>query len=754
MISPLDKQINKYRVLVCLLIIANMISGCSGSSESIANDGQAGSVSISDTTDTTVTGNQPSNRPANNTTNNDSGTLDGESDLLNPSFSTTTLVSFDITVPAYMSNQLNVRLDWGNVSVSAAWVRDENWTTSEMLPVNTENPLTITFADRDGSLILGQVENTFRTGNGASESVRITADQFDTDSWDNDNDGVSNLDESILGTNPVGGDVPVPVQAVLELVPDKTFRITWQTAVNASSYRVLENPDGISGYNDISGELPANSVKYEHRVALYNRANARYVVQACNANGCADSNEQIVSGSLERAIGYIKASDPGWDSEFGTALSLSADGNTLAVGSEAKVVYVFARVNSNWQEQARLVSPDSRFNSEFGKAVSLSADGNTLAVGAHGGYGPITNDGVGATYVYSRTEGNWNQQAHIQSSNAQFGDQFGFALSLSSDGEVLAVGAPQEASAATGINGNQNDNTAINSGAVYVFVLEEGVWRQQAYLKASSTNRFRNEFFGHAVSINGNGTTLAVGAPRTNDVHVFTRISGVWNQQAYLQGDNTETGDGFGTAVSISRTGDVLAVGAPGEKSAAIGINGNQNDNSAVDAGAAYVFAHATNGWQQEAYLKASNTDLRDEFGYALSLSADGDKLVVGAYFEQSVAAGINGNQNDNSFTSTSASNDSSSGAAYTFLRSDGSWQQQAYIKSSNTGNVREDTCWRFIGNDVVFESGDKFGSSVSLSADGNTLAVGAPDECGGVAGINGDQDDNSIPDSGAVYLY
>jgi hypothetical protein len=85
------------------------------------------------------------------------------------------------------------------------------------------------------------------------------------------------------------------------------------------------------------------------------------------------------------------------------------------------------------------------------------------------------------------------------------------------------------------------------------------------------------------------------------------------------------------------------------EDSAATGIHGNPSNNGAPDAGAAYLFVRRrNNSWAQQAYLKASNTDGGDVFGYSVSISDDGDTLVVGADFEDSAATGKSGNPSNN----------------------------------------------------------------------------------------------------------
>jgi hypothetical protein len=89
-------------------------------------------------------------------------------------------------------------------------------------------------------------------------------------------------------------------------------------------------------------------------------------------------------------------------------------------------------------------------------------------------------------------------------------------------------------------------------------------------------------------------------------------------------------------------------VGAPYESSSATGINGNQADNSADLAGAAYVFTRTGDIWVQQAYVKAPNTDADDEFGADVAISGDGNTLAVGAFGEASRATGIGGDQTDN----------------------------------------------------------------------------------------------------------
>ncbi len=457
---------------------------------------------------------------------------------------------------------------------------------------------------------------------------------------------------------------------------------------------------------------------------------------------------------------YVKASNTEAEDEFG--VSLAVDGDTLAVGASREdsdatgvggdegsgsanlsgAVYVFTRSAGVWSQQAYIKASNTDAIDRFG--MSLALDGDTLAVGASGEDSSATGvagnesdnsaSGSGAVYVFTRSAGAWTQQAYLKASNTEADDLFGEALAL--DGDTLAVGASGESSSATGVGGDEDDNSANGSGAVYVFTRTAGIWTSQAYVKAS--NPSSSDRFGLSVALDGDTLAVAaveegsdatgVGGDQNNDlspnsgaVYVFARNAGDWTQQAYVKASNSQSDDLFGRAVAID--GDTLVVGANREGSSATGVDGDESDNSASGSGAVYVFTRVAGAWSQQAYVKASNSQVGDEFGGAVAV--DGDTLVVGARFEASSATGVGGDESDNSETE--------SGAVYVFTRSAGVWSQQAYVKASNTGSF------------------DQFG--VPLALDGDTLVVGAVTESSSATGVNGDESDNSALESGAVYV-
>lgn len=399
---------------------------------------------------------------------------------------------------------------------------------------------------------------------------------------------------------------------------------------------------------------------------------------------------------------------------------------------------------SGWTQLQYLKSATPDTGDIYGVNLAVSSDGTTLAIAAYNedsssaGIGGNQLDNSladsGAVYVYLRSGTSaWVLQAYIKASNPDAGDLFGQSLILSADGNTLAVGAYAESSNATGINGNQTNNSASQAGALYVFTRAGTTWSQQAYIKPSVVSGA--DWFGTNIALSADGNTMAAGAHGSDIagggagvVYVFTRSGSVWSQQAQIFGSNTGFLDIFGLDVALSSDGNTLAAGAFGEQSNATGIGGNQADNSLSNAGAVYILTRSGTVWTQQAYIKASNTGTGDSFGYFVALSSDGNTLAAGAPYEDSNATGIGGNQADNSVMD--------SGAVYVFTRSGTVWTQQAYVKASNTG------------------SSDNFGLKVALSANGNLLIVGALGEASNATGVNGNQANNAMPGAGAVYAF
>jgi hypothetical protein len=508
---------------------------------------------------------------------------------------------------------------------------------------------------------------------------------------------------------------PLPAAPTASVEGDiKQLIFSWDAVAGAGYYRLLENADGHSGFTQVGNDIPAGTLTATRDIAvhLFDWVEARYLVEACNIGGCNSSSVITATEVMLDTIGYFKASNLEYRDGFGGNVALSADGNRLAVSALERV------------------------------------------------------------YVFRREDIKWYQQAVITGSNTEVDDWFGRSIALSSDGNTLAIGAPREDSSATGINGDETDNSAGGAGAVYVFRLVDGAWLQQAYIKASNTDIY--DFFGEKLALSADGNVLAIGAPyedsgatgingdqfddNLNDcegdsgaVYVF-RFDGVdWFQQAYVKASNTgigeeynydnqtacHWGDHFGHDVSLSDDGDTLAVGAPLEDGLSSGVNGDQSNEGDItyDSGAAYLFYFDGSSWSQQAYIKPSAlpapTAVHYFFGHRVDLDASGTILAISAPDDgNSSVESVNEppvNLNRENF---------GSGAAY-LLRFDGnSWSHESYFKASNA------------------EALDRFGANIALSADGSTLAVAAVGEDSNACGLGGDQSDNTADESGAVYVF
>ncbi len=384
------------------------------------------------------------------------------------------------------------------------------------------------------------------------------------------------------------------------------------------------------------------------------------------------------------------------------------------------------------------------------------------------GYVTLALDDAAA--IYPLTIDPTVQTAYLKASNAGTNDEFAYTVAV--DGDTIVVGARFEDS---GNPADPNDNSAQDTGAIYVFTRSGGTWTQQAYLKAAI--RDPGDDFGFAVAIDGD--TIVVGAsgeesgtgdPNDNSrtdsgaAYVFVRNGTTWSQQAYLKPSNPDISDLAGRSVAVS--GDTIVIGAYNEDS---GNPTNPNDNSASNAGAAYVFVRNGTTWSQQAYLKAANAGAEDLFGRSVAIA--GDTIVVGAPYEDS---GIPGNPNDNGANNA--------GAAYVFTRSGATWTQRAYLKAGSIGagdqfgyavalngntlvigapgQGNSGAAYVFTGNAASWTqqaflkaanagTGDYFGAFVAI--DGDILTVGAPGEASRNAG---DPNDNGAPNAGAAYVF
>ena len=365
---------------------------------------------------------------------------------------------------------------------------------------------------------------------------------------------------------------------------------------------------------------------------------------------------------------------------------------------------------------------------QSGSSVALSSNGAVLAIGANN-----SDDGAGHVRVYINTGGRWEQRGSDLDGSAT-GDMFGSSVSLSADGTILAVGAPN----ADGVNG-------VDSGRVYGFQWISNAWQP---LGSTLNGAGSDDVFGYSLALSDDGTILAVGAFGNNaggfgagHVQVFAWTDTDWNQRGSdLLG--LFPGDIFGYSVALSSDGSIVAGGA--------GQDGN--------SGSGYVRIHRWSGsaWQQEGST-LMGFSANDYFGFSVSLSGDGSTIAVGAY-ETNYAVvyrndGTDWVQIGQTFRAESSRDKLGLSLSLSF---DGKTIVFGVPFVRNLANVENGYAlvfrlspngqeWMQVGQQLFGEAAyDRFGWSTSISDSGTRIAIGAISNDGNGVGA----------DTGHVRVY
>ena len=357
-----------------------------------------------------------------------------------------------------------------------------------------------------------------------------------------------------------------------------------------------------------------------------------------------------------------------------------------------------------------------------GQSVSVSSDGSRLAVGIRSG--GSSSQGIVRVFDWDGTS--WTQVGSDIVGLVN-GDNFGRAVSLSSDGARVAIGAPFA------------DPVPSSSGQVTVYELSGSTWVQMGSVFSGTYN---NERLGTSVSLNSDGTKLAFGGTHVGDrgrveVHSWSGTS--WTQDAggvWLAGD--AVGDEYGTSVSLSSDGTRLAVGAAAHNT----------------SGYVRVYEFSENAWGRLGSI-INGEGTTDRFGFSVSLSSDGTRFAAGgigntansghvrvyewtwlayagSYDWMQVGSDIDAESSGDNFGySVSLNSDGTRLAAGAIFNNSNRGHTRVFDWSVVTGGLS--STWNQIGSDIDGEaSNDYSGHSVSLSSDGLRLAIGAPNNADG----------------------
>ncbi len=354
--------------------------------------------------------------------------------------------------------------------------------------------------------------------------------------------------------------------------------------------------------------------------------------------------------------------------------SLALAGGNILVRIDTKGARYPLRIDPLIQQGEKLTGAGEEGEGRFGASVALSADGDTALIGA-----PRDQGFAGAAWVFTRSGSTWTQQGPKLTGNepgVEAGEEecaeetgeepggcaFGRSVALSADGNTAVIGGPR---------------ADDHQGAAWVFTRSGSTWTQQGGELTGGEERGAGHF-GRSVALSADGDTALIGGGADRAARgaawVFTRSGTTWTQQGPKLAGGEESGEGrFGASVALSSDGDTALIGGPGDTG---------------HLGAAWVFTRTGTEWTQQGAKLTGGEELGEgRFGYSVALSGEGDTALIGG-----------------------RSDSEDAGAAWAFTRSGSKWAQQGpKLTSGEESDAR------------------RFGYSVALSGDGSTALVGGP---------------------------
>jgi hypothetical protein len=357
---------------------------------------------------------------------------------------------------------------------------------------------------------------------------------------------------------------------------------------------------------------------------------------------------------------------------------------------------------------------------DFGWSVTLSSDGQRMAVGARVNDGGGFDSGQVRVYQWSGTD--WVQYGADINGEAAY-DESGYSVTLSEDGNRLAIGAPG------------NDDSGFDAGHVRVYQYFNTAWQQ---LGDDIDGEAAYDGSGVSVSLSADGSRLAIGAIGNDGsgfdaghVRVYQLTGNAWLQLGDDM-DGETAYDGSGVSVSLSSDGSRLSIGA------------DQNDGNGIDAGHTRIYQYAGGDWLQLGD-DIDGESFGDFSGHSTSLSSAGDRVAIGAPYNIDGGGAITGHVRVYQYSNTQwlqLGNDLNGEAAYdesggsVSLSSDGNRLLVGALGNDggglNSGHARVhqwvEGDWNQLGDDIDGEAPeDASGRSVALSSNGNSTGIGAP---------------------------
>jgi hypothetical protein len=348
------------------------------------------------------------------------------------------------------------------------------------------------------------------------------------------------------------------------------------------------------------------------------------------------------------------------NSFFGNSTAIDASGNYAVIGAQDPIANGKLTVVSGLGlANTTTLTPTYPGNNKIGLSVAINDSGNVIVST------DVVNDKVA---IFTRASNTWTDTQTITLSNISSSPQ---GCTIDGSGDYIAVGE----------NGN-----------ALVYLNTANVWSLQQSIPITTA-------FTWPVKLNGNGDYLIAGDLSTaNGIgRIFNRVGATWSLQANITPSSPIPGQGYAEAVTINDSGDVILVGAPQAT-----ISGN------LAAGAVYVYNRTGSSWSQTQIITPNDTAPQQAFGVSISLNANGNTAMIGAY----------------AFDGSSGSQSNNQGKVYYFQNINNTWQQTQSFQSPNIAGS------------------EFFGSAVAMNKNDLIAVIGAPGNDVGNTNV------------GAAYVY
>lgn len=529
----------------------------------------------------------------------------------------------------------------------------------------------------------------------------------------------------------LGQTAPPPPPQVTVGADLKQLIFDWDRVPGATHYQLLVRNFPNNPFEVIRDDIAAPRTRARLPIAshLIYWEYIRYVVAACNAAGCTNSDEIAVQDQMLDTLGYFKASNTEAGDLFGREVALSSDGQTLAVtgsreassatgvnGNQADnsspqsgAVYVYRRSGREWQQEAYLKAGENQIDQLFGtggpiemRALSINRDGSMIAVGASRQDVTGSTD-AGAVYIYQRLSSGWSLATTLHAPQIAPRDFFGASVDLSLNGRTLKV-----------TSAGPFDGEGNSEGRTHIYVRNAAGWRHSTTLAP-----FYPGDFCAVTRMSADGQTLVQYCGSFSGAQPSRMVTLKRSGEAWVHASDLRT-QGLMLPQPLAVNHDATQMAVRGSSSSA-GLEVQ-----------IYRWYDGV-GWSFEANsIPPSNSPFGGSYGESLAFNGDGSLLAIGELRGPYAGAGV-------LLPAFLDETGEQQGIVHMLIREESNperWAQIAWIKAPNPAD------------------GDAFGDSVALSGNGRVLAVGAREEDGAATGVDGDREDDSAVDAGAVYLY